>query len=308
MQAKKLGVTVLRSEIVGRTATELTARSLRILTYHDVRDPKTFEAQIAWLRSRYVPVTAADVISSIRGERLPPRSVWVTFDDGDPSVVQNGLEILRRHDVPATMFVCPGLIESDEPFWWDRVSAASPASLSERLGMLVTRVDDALEHLKSIPDADRRQIVASLPPPAVEGRRQLGEDEIDRWVESGNDLGNHSWDHPCLDRCDEQTQRRQLVLADEWLSARVPDWAPVFAYPNGNWSPVIEEELTRRRYRIALLHDHRITSSLSDELRVSRLHVDAGDELGRFRSVVAGVQPVIRQSSSRVVEYFRRWR
>ena len=137
---------------------------------------------------------------------------------------------------------------------------------------------------------------------------QLSSDELDRWLESGYDLGNHSWDHPCLDRCDEAEQRRQLASADEWLTARVPGWVRTFAYPNGNWSPIIEDELVRRCYQIAVLHDHRMAPSLDQRHRVSRLHVESHDELPRFRSIVTGVQPAARHSSDRVDRYVRRWR
>jgi hypothetical protein len=73
----------------------------------------------------------------------------------------------------------------------------------------------------------------------------------------------------------------------------------VFAYPNGNWSPTVADELAERRYTLAVLHDHRPARSLDDRYRVSRLDVKAADDVPRLRGVVSGVQPFLAAALSR---------
>jgi hypothetical protein len=84
-------------------------------------------------------------------------------------------------------------------------------------------------------------------------------------------------------------------LADEWLRTHIPDWTPLFAYPNGNWAAAAHDELTELDYASAVLHDHRLADPKGDALRISRLHVDAADGIERFASVVCGVQPILRR-------------
>jgi peptidoglycan/xylan/chitin deacetylase (PgdA/CDA1 family) len=290
-------MTALRSDPVLRAGTAMSARSLRVIAYHDVVDPGRLDAQLHWLVTRYHPVTAEDVTAAAAGSPLAKRAAWVTFDDGCPGVVELGLDILDRHGIQATMYLCPGLIESGEPFWWDVVLGTPLEVLREVLAPDVRDADDAVARLKQLPDSVRRQVVARLPPLPSPGPRQLTDDQIDRLLAAGHRLGSHTWDHPCLDRCDPDEQHRQIRLADGWLRDRVRRWVPRFAYPNGNWSRESADLLRELGYVSAVLHDHRLADPSGDPLRVSRLHVDAADDLDRFRSIASGIQPALRRAA-----------
>ena len=92
---------------------------LRVVAYHRVPDQAAFERQVAYVADAYEPVGEDQVRAALAGERpLPERAVWLTFDDGDPTVVDVGLPVLARHGVPATIYVCPGLIEAGAAPWW----------------------------------------------------------------------------------------------------------------------------------------------------------------------------------------------
>ena len=99
---------------------------LRVLTYHRVPDPLTFEYHMRHLASRYhvTPMEALlDVL--LHNRPLPPRSVMITFDDGYREVGDVAWPILRRLQLPATLFVptaYPG--RPGHTFWWDRLEQA----------------------------------------------------------------------------------------------------------------------------------------------------------------------------------------
>jgi peptidoglycan/xylan/chitin deacetylase (PgdA/CDA1 family) len=89
--------------------------AVRILMYHRVTrlpaydqltvTPERFEDQIAALKSRWNVVTLADALATLeRGGPRAPTAV-VTFDDGYLDNLVNALPVLRRHGVPATIFV-----------------------------------------------------------------------------------------------------------------------------------------------------------------------------------------------------------
>lgn len=64
-----------------------------------------------------------------RGDVLPPRSAVITFDDGYASVVTEGLPLLRRLRVPATVFVIAGRIGGDNQ-WPGQTIAVRPMPLA----------------------------------------------------------------------------------------------------------------------------------------------------------------------------------
>lgn len=292
---------VVRSSLVSKLSGQLVNPSLRTLCFHTVDDPRAFDRQMAWLARHFNPVTPVQIVRSLTEQTpLPSQAVWVTFDDGSPTVVDAGLPILRRYDIPTTMFVCPGLIESGVSFWWDIALAASSQQLAAAAGFEIGDGQRAVEQLKRLPDDERRRIVTELPDPAPDTRRQLSVQDIHRWLEAGHSVGNHTWDHPCLDTASEEEQLRQVESAHRWLVDNVSPGTAMFAYPNGNWSPVIEPRLRELDYQLAVLHDHRLSSRDDPALRVSRLHTDANDDLARFRSVASGTQPTLRSVASRM--------
>lgn len=273
-----------------RAISRLGAPRLRILAYHDVPDPDLFDAHMSHLATHY---------QIVKGPHFPRKSyekpqVWITFDDGDPTIVENALSVLVRNGFSATAFICPSVVGTDEPLWWHVVQDAVEAELIiEGKRVLPGEVN----RLKLVPDAQRRERVAEIRE-SLSGlggglvRSQLTEEELCSWVEAGLSLGNHTWDHPILDQCPPDEQRRQIDLAHDWFLENeygAPQW---FAYPNGNWSPVAEQHLYELGYESALLFDHRIAEE-RDGMRLSRIRVNGTDSLNEFIPKVAGIHPAV---------------
>lgn len=87
-----------------------------ILTYHRVHPaaaadtptltPQQFDRQMTRLAQRWRPIPLATLITWLEGQGpLPRRAVAVTFDDGEESLAAHAGPILRRHRIPATVFM-----------------------------------------------------------------------------------------------------------------------------------------------------------------------------------------------------------
>lgn len=267
---------------------------VRILAYHDITDISRFERHLCHLSTHWSPVSGADMAAAWQGEPLPQRAVWVTFDDAYSSVIERALPLLCRYHVPATLFVCPGYVDTMTPYWWDiLVQGASAGSVCDGLGRPESPTS-VLVRAKSLPDSERRGLVervasnltASM---GVEPRQPHPTSaDLRAWTAAGHELGNHTWDHPCLDRCDPETQREQIRRAHAWLLERFPIATRSFAYPNGNVTSVARAVLDDLGYHLAAAFDHRIASLHGDPLCLSRLRVEGKAEIERFRSIVSG--------------------
>lgn len=289
----------LGSGLVARAADWGAGGGLRVLAYHGIPDPEQFRRQMCLLAKRYVPVTLDDVERAYSdGVRLPDHAAWVTFDDGHPDVVDVGRKILGQLGIRATMFVCPGVLNTDDPYWWQLVEEALARNLPVMVHGRIWRDAAVITYLKSLPDDERRHVVEGVKGQLVTvtgrmpARGQLTTDDLWSWVSDGHSVGNHTWDHPCLDRCSEETQTAQITKAHDWLAAELSSPPIAFAYPNGNWTAHGEETLRALGYRLGLLFDHRLARPSTPSLRVSRLRVDTHAGLHRLRSIVSGAHPV----------------
>jgi peptidoglycan/xylan/chitin deacetylase (PgdA/CDA1 family) len=97
--------------------------------------PTRFAEHVELLKTRWSPLPLGEAVARMKANRLPHRAVAVTFDDGYADNLLNAEPVLRRHGVPATVFVTSGYVGGAREFWWDELEAVllTPGNLPERL-------------------------------------------------------------------------------------------------------------------------------------------------------------------------------
>jgi len=117
---------------VPRWAADGRGRWPIVLMYHSVLktrtdawglrvSPRCFYEHMAVLCANANPMRLADVDEAMAANRLPPRAVVVTFDDGYLDNLWNAKPVLEKFAVPATVFVATGYVDSHREFWWDEL-------------------------------------------------------------------------------------------------------------------------------------------------------------------------------------------
>ena len=261
--------------------------TLRVLAYHGVPSTGRFADQLDWLTRHTTVVALEDVRSHIlSGSALPPRPVLITFDDGDPTVLTHALPLLRSRGLPAVAFIIAGLVDSDLPFWWAEVEHL----VKDRPGTAA----NVVRELKTLPDGERRERIARLRGASRHlATPQLTSSDVRRLRDGGVAIGNHSLTHPCLDRCDDETLRREVGEAHERLSDVLGEAPVAFAYPNGNVDARVEACVAGSGYDLGFAFDHRVVRGRPHPLRVSRIRVDSDAPMDTFRIRVSGLHPAL---------------
>jgi peptidoglycan/xylan/chitin deacetylase (PgdA/CDA1 family) len=98
---------------------QVREREVVFIAYHSVGTnpafytvtPETFRMQIDYLRKNYEIVPLGRIVDFVEGRgHLPRKSVAITFDDGYHDNFSNAYPYLRRYGMPATIFVCTGVV------------------------------------------------------------------------------------------------------------------------------------------------------------------------------------------------------
>ncbi|MFD8597052.1 polysaccharide deacetylase family protein [Kitasatospora sp. NPDC059646] len=275
------------------------ARRLAVLAYHGIDDPAAFRAQMERLVRTAHPVGPEQVADAAEHRRpLPPRSVLVTFDDGDRTVLTEALPVLARLRIPAAAYVITDLIGTDRPYWWTEaahlVRHGGRAEALRGLGPTA-----AVHRLKTRPDAERLGALAELRATArrpAPRQAQLSPEDLHALTDGGLTVGNHTASHPCLDRCAADRLHTQLADAHRRLTAWLGRPPTTFAYPNGNHDPRAETVLRTLGYRTAFLFDHRHAAlAPAERLRISRLRVNSHTGRDRFDTILSGLHPAVHR-------------
>src|SRR5215468_6232741 len=145
-----------------RRVSPLFARRFQVLCYHKVSPdahpffepvhPEVFEQQMQFLKACYRVMRLAELVARISRGEVPERAVAITFDDGYGDNYDYAFPILKKYQLPATIFIATGAIGTGDLIWHDRVfdafrfASAKRARLEDKtIPELVLDTDEARE-------------------------------------------------------------------------------------------------------------------------------------------------------------------
>ena len=104
-----------------------------ILNYHRVCpgyhiDPETFEWQIKTLKEKFIPLTLDDSVSFVKGKlNLKKDGFAITFDDGWADNFIYAYPILKKLNIPATIFISTDFISKNKEYLtWEKINVMKP--------------------------------------------------------------------------------------------------------------------------------------------------------------------------------------
>jgi peptidoglycan/xylan/chitin deacetylase (PgdA/CDA1 family) len=238
------------------------AGRLCVLNYHRILsapdpfldsepDAATFDWQMQLLKQCFNVLPLHEAVQMLATERMPPRAVAISFDDGYRSIHDLAMPILARHGLPATVFVTTGHMQDDSSMWNDMIleamrrlpstpldlqmlgleiyPMASPADRKRTAGLLT-------ERCKYMSLVERARYTSHLENLAGGNLRQelmLTDDMLRTLIRNNIDIGGHTVNHPILTHIDDQTAQREIVDNKIHLERIIGQPVRLFAYPNG---------------------------------------------------------------------------
>lgn len=249
----------------------------------------------------YQVVSLDSVVEAMeKGEKLPPSSVVVTFDDGYASNYELAWPLLKKYGLHGTIFASTDFVHNKAWMWWDRLEFAIGHSEFERLSIRIG--EDHID--RDLGDReDRRQLFIDLldvikRQPQERIYEEIGriEDAIDcrleevtdppkmyrpmNWaqaremIESGHvSIGGHTHTHRILGRCTLETAREELEVSQQLLKENLGIEKLLFSYTNGHFGDFSEETnelLKELGYRCAMLNEAGFNRMNSDRFLLRR--------------------------------------
>ncbi|MES2046931.1 MAG: polysaccharide deacetylase family protein [Pseudomonadota bacterium] len=273
-----------------------------IITYHRIlehRDPlletepdvDTFTWQMETLAACFNVLSLPEAINAIKENRVPPRAVCISFDDGYRSCHDLALPIINRLDLHATVFVTTGYLDGGN-MWNDRIIEAirrlpeGPLDLREvGLGLhaisgqeerkaIVHKISDDSKYL---PADTRIQVIKKLEKLAgfvQDSHLMLTREMIANLSEQGMEIGGHTITHPILANLNDNDARYEIVENKRVLEKIVGKPITLFAYPNGKVEADFEERhvtmVKEAGYTAAFTTAFGVATSANDFFQIPR--------------------------------------
>lgn len=260
------------------------SRNLRVLAYHKVPEKEAFEKQVLYLIKKYNIISISQLLEHLRsGKALPENSLLITFDDGDISVLQNGLPILKKYDLSSCLFIITSLINTSEDVWIKTVEIQEMKN-----GKSYLEARRKISRMKRLANRDRLKEMKKY---GYINQQQLKTADLRDMITNKMFVGNHTHTHPMLDMCDLEEIKEEMFLSKKVFEELELEGYNIFAYPNGNNSDQTENVLRDCGIELAFLFDHKVNERVINPLRISRIMVDADTKMREFKTKVSGVHP-----------------
>jgi peptidoglycan/xylan/chitin deacetylase (PgdA/CDA1 family) len=308
---------------LGPVARTMTGARPRILMYHRFGPDGAYrrlgttelDAQLRYLKTHFRPTKLSDVIARLRaGQPLDRRTVVLTVDDGYEDFATYAYPVLKRHGMPATVYVVSRFLSGECWLWFDALQWIVDAAPAGRHALVVagTSFDMDLDS----PDARRklwgdvaalttglapdaqwrnvadfaRQLRVELPERPVPEYSGMTWDQLRALDPAIVEVGAHTVSHPTLAHCPRDLQEREIRGCKTDIEQRIGREAANFCYPNGlpgDFTPETEAIVAAAGYASSVMACGGLASRASPIYRLERL--GAPEAIGMFRNAVNGV-------------------
>lgn len=330
-----------------RTLARMRTDRLAILTYHGVSESSAdlgvlaglhvpledFEAQLGYLAARHPVLPLGDALIRLcGGGALPRGAVAITFDDGYRNNYTAAFPALKRHGLPATIFLSAGLVGTTRMLWHDRVAHAlrnssresvhlgdrrwsigSPEDLRRTFAELTTALKHLpeIEMLEALEALEEQAGFAEPPGPAVADCELMDWSEARAMRDSGLvTFGSHTVTHPILSQLTPGRLREELVESRRRIEKELGTPCPILAYPNGKSDDITDDVVRTARdagYTHALTTEIGRAGAGCDPMRIPRLGVGEHTRtFADFEFQVSGVRARLMAERARLRSAARR--
>jgi peptidoglycan/xylan/chitin deacetylase (PgdA/CDA1 family) len=246
---------------------EITKGRTRILMYHrftknelekDKTSQSVFEEEICCANKRFRFMDMEEYLGRVRnGKEVPDKTAIVTVDDGYRDFYEIAYPVLRKHTVPATVFLSTDFIDGKGWLWTDIIRYALKETTREGLTIEIAGRAHELpirnekekrlashtcgEACKTLSLQDRTAALeklleilgVELPARPTEDFAPLTWAQVIEMYRHGISFGAHTCSHPILTRVARDQALYEIAESKKRIEEKLERQVVSFCYPNG---------------------------------------------------------------------------
>lgn len=226
----------------------------RILMFHGVgtecHSSELLEKKIVFLKKHFKIISLGQLLKKIDSGETLRNQIVLTFDDGLKNNAVHAYPLLRQYNVPATFYVCPGLIESGEWLWnhearerlrslpaMEIVKLASTWGCGSELEEIVNWLKglDILTRLNA--ERQIRDLTANFKPSEAQHNAfdMMSWDDLRSLDEKLITVGSHTTFHAIAQALTKVNLAGEVVKSRKFLEDKLDRSIRHFCYPNGDF-------------------------------------------------------------------------
>ncbi|MEN6554382.1 MAG: polysaccharide deacetylase family protein [Methanobacterium sp.] len=306
-------------EINDKITSKFSNSNVAIITYHRVSNKcddwslnplpvNSFKDHIKFLTETYNIISLNDLVDSIiKREPIPQRSVILTFDDGYKDNYVNAYPLLKKYEIPATIFLTTKHIGSGELPWNDKVGyiiyntplnqikideiGDYPIDSKFRKYQAFSEIKKKLIKCNEIEKSSLIKKLANFchinVPLEIGNELMLSWDEVIEMDENGVDFGAHTVNHPILTNININDAKWEILQSKKVIEEKIGKQVNSFSYPYGNFNQNISDMIQELNFKCAVTLNQKLINTGNDEL-YSLGRIDGFEDLSFLKLFLSG--------------------
>jgi len=235
------------------------------------------EEMIRHLKKEYNIISFEKSVDLLKSkDDIPENTVVITFDDGYRDNYINAFPILKKYQVPATIFITAGVINSGKMLWYDVIVDAFEKTNKTYVDLhylnlgtysLISK-SDKLRATKEVAvsgkylkrnekEAFIKNILKELgvhPENNINSQSMLTWDDIKIMSDNGISFGSHGMSHTILTTLSPEEAEFEITESKKMIEEKTGIAVHFFSYPNGgrkDFNEAIIQTLKKNNYTAA---------------------------------------------------------
>jgi peptidoglycan/xylan/chitin deacetylase (PgdA/CDA1 family) len=275
--------------------------------------PETFDMHLQEIKRYFTIMRLQDWVDAKEsGIELPLKTCVVTFDDGWLDNFEFALPLLKKHQVPATLFAVAEKIDTSFQFWPNMVmwllfnGGADLLRQDPLLGKVYPQDKDlidrefAADYIRKLKAFSDKEIFAALEiihnnsnllqsmPRALMNWNELKQMQTSEWV----DVGSHTCSHKRLTHhLDTPDLQHEIIHSRKLLESKLEQKINLFCFPNGDYNQSALD-MVKTTYKAAVTTQKGIVSNNNfslHELKRIGLHQEVSSTRRDFGARLSGM-------------------
>lgn len=270
----------------------------KIINFHQVNDHDWFDNMVCYLKSKYVFITT-EVLDEFYQDRINLKnSCHITIDDGDKSFYDVIFPVLKKHNVPASIYVSPKICTERSNYWFQEINGYNQLELKRiisdmtkiSLNYLIKFSSESI--LKTMQINQIHEIIKRYREKTHSPEKpfqnmtvaQLKEVEQSGLVT----IGAHTINHPVLKNEDDVSSKYEINESINELSSLLNHGIKYFAYPNGirglDFSEREMNYLRKSNIQLAFTTESKNLSLTNSTMCIPRIAVSNSENMSFFKT------------------------
>lgn len=262
-----------------------------VIMFHSTNSSIWLDGVLKYLKENYTVVSIKELYDSF--QQPNKRGLcYLTVDDGHKSFYRVFYPLIKKYNMPATLFVSPSVIRNNTNYWFQDVDDLPDSLLEDVLMEMfciskqVFKKHHAKKVIKLLRISEIKEIIhrcrEKVSKPMISHNVNL--DQLFEMKSSGLvNIGAHTQNHPILANESYVDAEWEISSSIRELSEILNEHIHFFAYPNG--TPELDfgerEKMILRENRIKLAFSTKIShlSTNDDPMELPRIGLTYGNQL-----------------------------